>query len=711
MKGRDTPLASVRALLAPSSIAIVGATERASAPSRRILETLIKLEFPGPIYPIHPTNSQVLGLACYPSLDAVPGPVDAVGFCLDARLLPEAVAQAAAKGVRAGAIFGALRDGGGRTASQIRSAVVETMRGSGMALCGPNCMGVFSPVNRSSLYLQTIIDDSRLRGNVGLVTQSGSVAVGMLGDVRRFGFSHLISSGEENVTTLDRYVEVLIDDPTTETIALFIESVRHVDGFTAALDRAARVGKPVIALKIGRSVLSRAAAVGHTGSVAGDGRVFSALMARHGGIEVTSLEEMTEVIACCQAPRRPKGPGVGVVTASGGQVELILDEAEGALFTLPALDASQIAHAESVIGPVSGTGNPLDAWGTGDYTKSLAHGLDVLAAHPNIDAVVLVSDTNDGQVMGPTRYTDLLHAASERSPKPFYFMNTRSNLMRMELVDKFRGTGVGMLTGLRQGLGALGRMGLWARHRPPAPPLAISTGSADAALRSALARPRATINEVDAKVILGALGLTAVADHIVASAAEAARVADTIGYPVVLKVASDAIPHRSEHGLVSVGLRSTQGVVAAFEQHAGCVAKLTLADVTVGHVVQPMAPAGVEVIIGTGCDPELGPYIAFGAGGVLVELIEDAVVRPLPLRQGEARAMVNASRVSRLLAGYRGRLPYDVDALIDAIERVSALAWSNRATIAEIDLNPVIVGAAGQGCIIADALIVPGRGG
>ena len=697
----------LRRLLAPRSIAIVGASERPNAPGRRILETLQKLGFEGRIAPIHPTNETVLGLPCFRSLAEVPGDIDAVAFCVDMKNLPEAVRQAAAKGVGAGVVFGAVRDGESDVESSIRATIIALARQHGIALCGPNCMGVFSPVHRSSLYLQTLLDSSRLTGNVALVTQSGSVAVGMLGDCRRFGFSHLISSGDEAVTTIDQYVEYLIDDPATRVIALFIESIRNVEGFAAALDHAARAGKPVVALKVGRSTLARAAVVGHTGGIAGDGRVFSALIARHHGIEVTSLEEMTEVLACCQGPRRPAGPRVAVVTASGGQVEMILDEAADATFELPPLDPVRKSLASEVIGSISGPGNPLDAWGTGDYTRSLAHGLDVMSGNPDIDSIVLVSDTNDGQTMAPTRYTDLLHEASLRSPKPFYFMNTRSNLMRMELVDKFRDSGVGMLTGLRQGLGALGRMGLWARRTEVPPRVEGTNAAADQALRQALRTPRKTINEADAKSILCKLGLNTIEDHVVSTAPEAAAAAAAIGYPVVLKAVNDDIPHRSEHGLVAVGLRNADELAAAFVNHDGRIARLGIEPTTIKRVVQRMASKGIEVIVGIGCDPEFGLYVAFGAGGVLVELIGDAVVRPLPLRQGEAGGMVRASKASRLLSGFRGAPKSDIDALVNCIERVAAFAFEHGDSIREIDLNPIFVGADGQGCVIADALIIP----
>ena len=695
----------LRPLLAPESIAVVGASEREGAPGRRLIETLHKIGFAGRIAPIHPSNDSVLGLKCYRSPQEVPWAIDAAAFCIDGAGVPAALQAAAERGCRAGVIFGGM---GSREddANSPRARVAAVAREHGIALCGPNCMGVFSPATKSSLYLQVMLDPAPVLGDVALVTHSGSVAIGMLGDCRRFGFSHVISSGDEAVVTAGDYIDYLVDDPATRVIAAFLESVRDMASFTAALDRAARAGKPVVVLKIGRSTHAREAAVGHTGAVAGDGRVFSALLARHRAIEVTSLEELTEVLAACQSPRRPRGSRVGVVTASGGQVEMILDEANPALFTLPPLPADAAAAVGKTIGPISGPGNPLDSWGNGDYARNLPAGLDCLADQPGIDAVVLVSDTNDGQPMAPTRYTDILHAASQRSAKPFYFMNTRFGLMRMETVAKFKGTGVGMLTGLRQGLGAIGRLGQWARrqsrpvlgHRPPAAALQ--------ALDEVLRQGRKTVSEVDAKRVLRAAGVDVVPERIVRNVADASHAAAGLGYPVVLKVVSDDIPHRSEHGLIAVGLRSEADLQAAWARLDQALARLGAAAGSVDRLVQPMVSGGVEVLIGVGRDPEIGPYIAFGPGGVLVELLGDVEVRPLPLREGDAQDMVTQSRLARLLAGYRGLPACDVPALVQSIERIAAFADAGRAAIREIDVNPVIVRPAGQGCVVVDALIV-----
>jgi acyl-CoA synthetase (NDP forming) len=231
--------------------------------------------------------------------------------------------------------------------------------------------------------------------------------------------------------------------------------------------------------------------------------------------------------------------------------------------------------------------------------------------------------------------------------------------------------------------------------------------AADDALRRALRASRRSVNEIDSKAIMCQLGLDAVADRIVNSAAEATQAAEAIGYPVVLKVVSDDIPHRSEHGLVTVGIGGVEDLARAWDIHNQILAGLGFKVSTIRRVVQPVAPKGVEVIFGIGRDPEFGLFAAFGAGGVLVELIGDAQVRPLPLRHGEALDMVRASKVFRLLDGYRGMPKCDIGSLTNCIERVAAFAFTHRDAIQEIDLNPVFVSAQGRGCTIADALIVP----
>jgi acyl-CoA synthetase (NDP forming) len=701
----------LKKLFAPRTIAIVGASRRETSSGYRIMGSLAKLGYSGAVYPVNPAYEHVLGQHCYADLGEIPSEIDAVALCVDARHLEAALLAAGERGVGAAVIFSSIVTGDREEGQRLRQSLGRIAGEYGMALCGPNCMGVLSPVNKTSMYLGTVLDSRGLAGNVALITQSGSVAIGMLGDTRRFGFSHVVSSGEEVATTVADYIGYLIDDRETAVIAAFVETVRDVAGFTAALDRASERNKPVVILKIGRNPLARRAVLGHTGGIAGDGAVFSALLQRHRAIEVTSLDELTEVLACLQNPRRPAGPRIGVVTASGGQVEMILDEAQGEAagddFVLPPLDEAIAAAAAEVIGPISGTGNPLDAWGDGNYARNMSHGMACMAHAPNIDVVVLVSDTNEGQAMAPTRYTDFFLAASEATARPFYFMNTRSGLLRAENIEKFAGSGVGMLTGLRPGLAAIGRVGRWQSRAAVAAIVEQDVAAGVVAAREALGRRRRTIHEADSKILLRMLGLQTVEERLAWELDTALAAATELGYPVVLKAVSDEIPHRSEHRLVVVGIEDESALRTAWVALDGRIEAIGHAPSQVARLVQRMVPGGVEVIIGTGTDPEIGAFIAFGAGGVLVELIGGRAVRPLPLRAGDAAAMIEGSRIGKILGGYRGTPACDRVALVEVIERLAAFAYVMRDEIAEIDLNPVFVRADGMGCIVADALIVP----
>ena len=365
------------ALLRPRSIAILGASERPSI-GRTLIESLDAVGFAGPVYPINPRYETLLGRPCYASVADLPRDVDVLAFCVNHTRVLEHMRPAAERGVGAAVIF----DGGFAEADaegrRRQDEIAAICREAGIALCGPNCMGVISPHVPSLVYLQALKDPALLAGNVGLISQSGSICIGLLTDCRRFGYSHVISSGNEAVLPAVDFLEYLIDDPATRVVAMFLESVRAPERFVAALDRAADRGKPVVVLKVGRSERTRRAITSHTGGLAGEARVFSAVLRAHRAIEVADMDEMTEVLAACQAERWPRGRRVAVMTASGGQAELILDLASGAGLQLPPLSAESRAEVERVLGRITGDGNPLDAWGNGDFATNFPHALSVI---------------------------------------------------------------------------------------------------------------------------------------------------------------------------------------------------------------------------------------------------------------------------------------------------------------------------------------------
>ena len=697
-------------LLRPRSIAIVGASERPSV-GRTLVEALDGIGFRGDVYPVNPKYESLLGRRCYPSVADLPRGVDVLAFCVNHARVLEHMQPAADRGVGAAVIFdGGFAEAGAEGRAR-QDSIAAICREASIALCGPNCMGVISPHVPSLVYIQAVHDPTRLAGNVGLISQSGSICIGLLTDCRRFGWSQVISSGNEAVVAAVDFLEYLVDDPATRVIAMFLETVREPERFVAALDRAADRGKPVVVLKVGRSDRTRRAISSHTGGLAGEARVFSAILRAHRAIEVADMDELTEVIAACQAERWPRGRRLAVMTASGGQAELILDLAGTANLQLPPLAPASRAEVERVIGRITGDGNPLDAWGNGDFATNFPCGLRVLGSDPGYDAIAFCTDGFDDQPMGsPARaldYGKTVVEGARQSAKPFYLMTMRSGVFRRDVVAFLREHGIAVIGGTRAGLGAVDRIARWSEPLA-APRRARSGGGAIEAMQ--IGRTRPTIHEHDAKRLLAAVGVPVVREQVVVSLDDARDAAKTIGYPVALKVVSDAIPHRSDVGLVAVGLRDESELGAAWDRLSRRVGDLGRRNDVAGFLIQEMAHGILEAFAGVSRDPDFGLVLAFGAGGVLIEALDDVALRPLPLRAGDAEGMIAETRVASLLGGFRGRLPGDVGALARALEAIGDLAWAERESLGELDVNPIVVRETGAGCVVVDALIVPRAG-
>jgi acyl-CoA synthetase (NDP forming) len=451
----------LEALFRPKSIAIIGASEKPTI-GRRLIASLDSFGFAGTVFPVNPNYSALLGHRCYAHLTELPETPDIAVFCVGHDRVLEPLAAAAQRGIKGAVIY----DGGfaerGADGRRLQSQIEGICRDANIALCGPNCMGVLNPHHRSSTYLQELRDPTGLAGNVGILSQSGAFCVSLLNDLRRFGFSHVVSSGNEAVLVAADYLEYLVDDPHTKVIGGFIETVREPDRFVAALDRAAAQCKPLVVLKVGRTERARYAITTHTGGVAGDPGFVSELLRAHHAIEVTDLVEFTEVIAAAQSMKPPAGRRIGVITSSGGLAELILDIAVSTNLELPPLSAAAIAELERRIGFVSGDGNPLDAWGNGTFLANLPHAFGVFDASPDHDIVVFCRDNCDGQPFEAPEvgwtYLELFECAAASSSKPHYLLHTRPGVMNREQAARLRNAGIAVVGGIREGLAAIDRL-------------------------------------------------------------------------------------------------------------------------------------------------------------------------------------------------------------------------------------------------------------
>jgi len=707
----------IDSLVKPRSVAIVGATDRTS-PARSVIESLGAIGFTGAIYPVNPKYQSVLNHVCYPSLAEVPEAPDVVVFSIRKTLIPEQIRRAVDRGARAAVIYDSGFAELGDDGAALQEEIAGLCREAAMPVCGPNCMGILNPTARVTTYKQTVMDPGRLAGNVGFVSQSGSVCIAILSDLRRFGISLSVSAGNEAVTRTVDYLDYLIDDPTTKVIATFTETVREPERYVAALDRAAAAGKPVVVLKVGRSERARRAITSHTGGLAGESRVFSQLLRAHRAIEVNDLDEMTEVLAVCQGKRWPRGRSISVITGSGGLAEMILDNATAAGLELPPLAKEERADAERVIGRITGDGNPFDAWGNGDYAVNLPHAMSVVDKSERIDAIVYCADTGNEGILGhPGRVLEnvkMLAAASEKSTKPYYLMSSRPGVMNLEQVQALREHGLVQIGGTRQGLGALDRVG---RYMMAPPPRRGRGGShqpqPDVQLKDLIGsrHRRRVLNEFDGKRLLAAHGLPITREARVNSLTDARAAANALGYPVVLKGLSDEIAHKTELGLVALGpanagLMNDAELARAFDELSERMARIDPRPADMAFLVQEFVAGGIEVFAGISRDPDFGLTLAFGIGGTAVEVTRDFALRMLPLREGDAEAMLAEPRGAAMLGPMRGGPGADVKSLVRALGALADFAEENGDLIEEVDLNPIKALPQGCGCVVVDALIV-----
>lgn len=694
-------------LMRPASIAVVGASLGPSI-SSNILRSLQRMGFDGAVHPVHPRHTAVEGVPCYPSIMDLPMVPDVVALCVSGARAEPLIRQAAEKGAGAAVIYDAGFAEQSREGARRQAAIVGMCREAGIALLGPNCMGVLGPAAGSTTWMQELKDPRHLAGSVGIVSQSGAICISLLQDVRRFGYSYMVSSGNEAATTLCDFLEYLIADDGTRIIGLFIEAVREPERFMALLECAHSAGKPVVILKVGRTARTKHAILSHTGGMTGESRVFSEVLRTYRAIEVRDLIEFVETLAAHHTAQPLCGRRIGVVTSSGGLAELILDVADSQGSELPPLAPEGHRAVLERIGSVTGDGNPLDAWGSGDFSNNLDTAFEILEQSPHHDLIALCRDACDNKPFDdPERereYVGHLIASSKKSAKPHFLLHTRPGLMDSVIVRMCQENGVGILGGLAQGLRAIdslaGQRLVMAPQRCPAFQGAHSLASLFPG------RARSTINEYDAKRLLASHGVPVPGEQVVGDLSAAQAAAQRIGYPIVLKVVADEIAHKSDYGLVAIGLADRTMLAAAWTRMTETLSR-NFPDIDTRFIVQRQIPSGIEMFAGAKRDADFGLMFVVGFGGIWIEVNKDFAVRPLPLREGDVEAMLAELRGAAILDGARGRAPADLDALTQALYAIADYAWGDAEALAEIDVNPIIVLEKGEGCFAVDALIVP----
>ena len=691
---------------APDSIALIGASRDQEKIPGRLLSMLRKNDYPGKIYPINPNYGDIDGLKCFAAIADVGQPIDLAIVIIPARAVLGALEQCAAVGVKNAVIISSgFAEEGGDSAT-MQDAIVALAKRTGMRISGPNAEGFLSEVQKVAATFSPTVDVKpghvplvATKRRAAIVAQSGGIGFAIKHRAKALGvaISYCVSAGNESDLGAGEFLEYMVQDASTDVILLFIEGIRDVDKFLAAAKRAAEMKKPVIVTKVGRSGAGERAAASHTASMAGWSAAYDAVFAKYGFIVSNDLDEAVTIAAVLTTNPLPKGDRVAVLTVSGGAGIWGADTVALQGLQVPELSAGIQSEIMKLLPSYGAAGNPIDVTAQGVHSGGLQKSIDLLDVSDEVDAILVVLSLSS-ETRVPFKQVELKPVLdAQNKPIVFYSYTLPSAFARTE----FAAAGAVVLSGLTHVGVAMRRMVEYAKFRlAPAVEAAAPVRDISAHLTSS------TLSEFDSKSLLRAAGIALPDEVLVTRREELDAAAARVGFPLVMKIQSRDIPHKSEVGGVRVNITTKGEAFAAYlALLEGAQRQRPGADIQ-GVLVGPMAKKGVEIIVGTLQDVTFGAMIMVGFGGITTELFRDVVYRPAPVSAAEATAMLAELKAAPLLNGFRGAANADIAALAQLIAQISVLAAQYAGGISEIEINPVLVHPAGQGVTIVDALVV-----
>jgi acyl-CoA synthetase (NDP forming) len=682
-------------LLRPHSVAIVGASAREYSMGWWSVRNLERGGFKGDVYPVNPGYRELDGRTCYQRLSEIPGTPDLVIFAIGDHRLEQSLDEAIEKKIPAAVIMSSayLDDD---VEPVLKERVQKKVMDAGMLVCGANGMGFYNI--RDNTWACGF--DSRLHtapGNASLISHSGSGMCGIIDCDERLRLNFAVSTGNELVVTMDQYLDFVLDLPETNVVGLFIETARNPAGFRAALEKARQKQIPVVALKVGRTRKSAQLAVSHSGAMAGDDSTYEALFDRYGVHRVADMDELATAMIMF-AELNPIGPG-GLVTLhdSGGERQLIVDLADDAGVPLTELCETTVVRLQEVLEPELPAVNPLDGWSRGGEAarQIMTDCLSIMMEDPGTAIAALVHDRAPGGGIYES-YLDYMDAARKVSGKPVALVSSRQGTGADSRVVESTHRGVPVLDGVVPFLQAVRGLMQYRDFlaRPPLDTVTVDTAMVDA-WRAKLC-DGIDLDEAASLQMLADFGINVSASIVIESAEALPGAVATVNFPVVLKTAMPGIKHKTEQGGVIPGIPDQETLVATYDRLSSRLGPRAL--------VAEMVPEGVEMIIGARRDPQFGPVVLLGIGGVLAEVTKDVAFALPPFDAAHARRMVDTLTLRPLLDGVRGRPASAVDSFCEMAACFSAMVYALRDELQEVDVNPVIVTE--DDCIAVDALVI-----
>ena len=694
---------SLARLLSPESVAIVGASANLEQFNGRVVKNLLRHGYGGRVYPVNPKYGEVAGLRCSPRLDALPETPDVAFITVGRERVAGVLAECAEAAVGAAIIYTGGFSEADAAGAHLEAEIRRIARDGGVRVCGPNTAGVHSFHHNFHLAGLIALDvEEMLPGGIGVVCQSGSIGGALLSRAtqRGVGFSHLISCGNEMDLELSDYLDYLIDDHQTRAIAVYLEGVRDGEKFKRVLEKALREGKPVVVLKVGEAREGARAALSHTGAMVGEDRVYEALFRGWGVTRVDDLEALFEVAHMFCVSPIPDGNRIGVVTTTGGAGALMADKCGALGLEIAEVDdalSTRMMEKHPAFGRIE---NPLDTTIADIHLYS--DFLNSFLESGCFDAVIPIVGSS-AQFKPEMGVEPIVRLKRTRPDVPMlaYFnphAEDAHRLLAREGIASFQS-----ISGCARAAAALVRYGkVLRRAKHSAPPLADEDPSPSISEKLSTAGP---LNEAQSLALVREFGLPVVAHRFCRSEEEVRCAAHDLRFPLVLKGVSSKIQHKTEWGLVKTGL----GDEAALESALADITSLWGACNLQGYLLQEQVGDGVEFILGVKRDPQFGPVVTVGLGGVNVELLDDVSARVAPISLEDVHEMLDELKCKKIFESHRGRRPLDKAAFAEAIRRLGNAAFVHREQFGEVDLNPVFLRVQGGGCLVADALIITGN--
>ena len=697
-------------LLRARSVAVVGASEKPGALAGFVMRNLIGCGYRGAIHPVHPTAPSVFGLPAVKRLAELETIPDAVLIGVAAERVVGVFDEAGTLGIKAAVVLASGFAETGLRGRALQTELSETARRHEMVVCGPNCLGVYVVGTGLALY------SSRLAplkaGNVAILSHSGALGIALAHD-GRLGVSALISAGNAAVTDFPDYLGFLASDPATDVAGLVLERIGDPEAFSRAMGEMHAAGKPVIALRLGRSQKGAAASAAHTGALAGSDAAFLDFFRRCGVIAVDDADAFIETAALLSRDRRrPAKKGLALIGVSGGAMAHVSDLAQEAGLDLPALSPATVASLRELLPAYATPQNPLDVTGI-VFAEPRIYGaaLRALANDPGIGLIAAVQDVPAGlDDEGADEYHGIaaeIAAHHSISSTPTAVIGNLAAGPHARFAGLLDAAGVTSLNGTRAALAAI------RAFLEPASPASPSTGTigieAQPQWRSRLADGE-PLSEREAKAFLADHSLAVTREALAQSPEAAIAAAREIGFPVVMKIESPDIAHKTEAGGVHLGIADAEAVDRSYATIMADVASKAPGARFDGVVVQEMVVDGIEAVIGVTRHETFGLTLTVGSGGVLVELVRDTALSVLPIDHRAARELVERTRLATLIGGYRGGPKGDLDAFVDAVARIGAIATAYADRLTALELNPIVILPEGKGVRVLDALLIPRSG-